>query len=425
MSSDRLTKSVVDKLEPRDADYFVWCGKLTGFGVRVRPSGRKSFVVQFRTGGRGSQARRKSLGQYGVVTVDQARKVAETYLASASLGNDLVGDEKRVRAEVTVSQLCDEYIQQGMTTNKESTIKTDIGRINGHIRPLMGKKKISAVTRQDIERLLNDIAKGKTAKDTKTLKGRSIVKGGKSAATRSVRLLGGIFTYAVNHGYLDSNPCTGVKVFKGGTKDRFLTKDEIAQLLQVLEEAETVGLPWTLRDDAETKHRPKQENMREVLSAHVTGAVRLLLLTGCRLREILHLRWEDVDFGRGLLHLPDSKTGRKTIYLSDVAVEVLREIPRVSVYVIAGSQTNKPRSDLKRPWQRITAHARLENLRLHDLRHTFASIAIGENMSLYMVGKLLGHKSPETTARYAHLARDPMQRGINQIGELIRGKAKT
>jgi integrase len=424
MSGERLTKTVVDKLEPRDMLYFIWCGKLSGFGVSVRPSGRKTFVVQFRTGGRGSTEHRKSLGRFGVITVDQARKAAETYLASASLGNDLIAEQKRVRAEMTVSQLCDEYIRHGMTTKKESTIKTDIGRINGHIRPILGRKKISSVARRDIERLLDDVAKGKTAKDTKTSKGRSIVKGGKGTATRSVRLLGAIFTYAVSHGYVETNPCSGVRVFPDQTKDRFLSQDEIDRLLETLEVAETDGLPWTMRENAKSKHRPKQENMREVLSPHVTGAVRLLLLTGCRLREILHLRWEEVDFERGLLHLPDSKTGRKTIYLSDVAIEVLKEIPHVSEFVIAGSRHNRPRSDLKRPWQRITTHAKLENLRIHDLRHTFASIAVGQNMSLYMVGKLLGHKSPETTARYAHLARDPIQRGINEIGELMLGKPK-
>ena len=424
MPQDRLTKTVVDKLDPRAKDYFAWCGKLSGFGVRVWPNGKKTFVVQYRAGGRGAPTRRKSLGTFGVVTVDQARKAAEDYLASAHLGNDLVGAERKVRAEMTVSQLCEEYIEHGMETKKASTVKTDKGRINAHIRPLLGKKKISAVTRQDIERFLSDVAKGKTARDKRTAKGRSIVTGGKGTATRTARLLGGIFTYAVNQGYLEANPRKGVKLYKDGSKDRFLNRDEIDRLLQILEEAETIGLPWELREDAKTKHRPKEENLREVLSPHVTGAIRLLLLTGCRLREILHLRWEEVDFERGFLLLPDSKTGRKTVYLSDVAVEVLRDIPRVSAYVIAGSQQDKPRSDLKRPWQRITRHAQLENLRLHDLRHTFASIAVEQNMSLYMVGKLLGHKSPETTARYAHLARDPMQRGVNEIGEMIRGKPK-
>lgn len=422
MSSERLTKSFVDKLTPADKPYFVWCGKLAGFGVTVRPTGRKTFIVQYRTGGRGSKERRKPLGQYGVVTVEQARKAAETYLASASLGTDLVSKKKNDASEMTVADLCDDYMLHGMTTKKESTIKTDVGRINSHIRPLIGNQKISKVTRKDVERVLSDVAKGKTAKDEKTEKGRSIVKGGKGTVTRTVRLLGAIFTYAVNHGYVEANPCAGVKVFPDQTKDRFLNAEEIERLMKTLELAETEGLPWTLNEGAKSKHRPSQDHMREVLSPHVTEAVRLLFMTGCRLREILHLRWEEVDFEHGLLHLPDSKTGRKTIYLSDVAVEILRGIPNAGEYVIAGSQPDKPRSDLKRPWQRITAHAGLENLRIHDLRHTFASLAVAKNMSLYMVGKMLGHKSPDTTARYAHLSRDPIQRGINEIGEMIQGK---
>lgn len=265
MAQDRLTKTVVDKLDHAAKDYFAWCGKLSGFGVRVWPNGKKTFVVQHRAGGRGAPTRRKSLGTFGVVTVDQARKAAEDYLASAHLGNDLVGPERKVRAEMTVSQLCDEYIEHGMETKKASTVKTDKGRISAHIRPLLGKKKISSVTRQDIERFLSEVAKGKTARDKRTAKGRSIVTGGKGTATRTARLLGGIFTYAVNQGYLEANPRKGVKLYKDGSKDRFLNRDEIDRLLQTLEEAETIGLPWELREDAKTKHRPKEENLREVL----------------------------------------------------------------------------------------------------------------------------------------------------------------
>lgn len=421
MNEIRLTKTVVDRLEPREKEYFAWCGKLSGFGVRVWPNGKKVFTVQYRTGGRGAPTRRKSLGTYGVVTVDQARKAAENYLASAHLGNDLVGAERESRSEMTVSQLCDEYLEHGVGLKKASTIKTDIGRINGHIRPLLGKKKISAVTRQDIERFLNDIAKGKTAQDKRTSKkGRSIIKGGKGTATRTVRLLGGIFTYAVNQGYLETNPRTGVKLFKDGAKERFLSEDELARLSKALEEAETIGLPWTFREDAKTKHRPKsEEKQREILSPHVTGAIRLLLLTGCRLREILHLRWNEVDFERGLLLLPDSKTGRKTVFLSDAALEVLQNLPRVGRYVIAGGNPDQPRADLKRPWQRLAQHAELEDVRLHDLRHTFASIGAAQGMSLQMIGALLGHKSPETTARYAHLTEDPLRQALNRMSDAI------
>lgn len=424
MAQDRLTKTVVDKLAPRDKEYFVWCGKLAGFGVRVWPTGRKVFVVQYRAGGREAPTRRKSLGVYGTVTTDEARKAAESYLASAHLGNDLVGKERQARAEMTVNLLCDDYIKHGMTTKKPSTVKTDLGRINGHIRPLVGKKKISSLTRRDVEQLLVDVAEGKTARDIRTEKGRSIITGGKGTATRTVRLLGGIFTYAMNHGLVENNPCAGVKVYKDGSKERFLSQDELDSLAKTLEQAETIGLPWTLRTDAKTKHRPKDENMREVISPHVTGAIRLLVLTGCRLREILHLRWSEVDLERGLLNLPDSKTGRKTVYLSNAAIELLENLPRAGTFVVAGDNPNRPRADLKRPWKRISEHAGIADVRLHDLRHTFASVGAAQGLSLQVIGKLLGHKSPETTARYAHLTEDPLRRALNEMsGRLPFGRS--
>jgi len=421
MSKARLTKVLVDRLEPGDKDFFVWCGRLAGFGVRVWPNGKKTFTVQYRAGGRGSPTRRKSLGGYGTVTVEQARKSAERYLASAHLGIDIVGEERNTLAEMTVSELCDDYILHGMALKKPSTIKTDIGRINGHIRPLLGKKKIGAVTRQDIQRFLNDVANGKTARDKRTSKnGRSIITGGKGTATRTVRLLGGIFTYAVSQNYLDTNPRTGVKLFKDGAKERFLSTVELARLASTLREAETKGLPRSLQHKGGAVDRlDPAEPVLDVMSPHITAAIRLLLLTGCRLREILNLRWNEVDFQRGLLVLPDSKTGRKNIFLSDAAALVLQSLPQIGDYVIAGRSPNKPRSDLKRPWQRITSHAGLQNLRIHDLRHTFASIAAAQGMSLQMIGTLLGHRSTETTSRYAHLTDDPLRRGLNQIGTLL------
>ncbi len=417
MNKERLTKTLVDRLTPDETEYVAWCGKLAGFGCRVWPSGKKVFIVFYRAGGRSSKLRKKTIGTYGTLTVDQARREAEKYLASAQLGQDLVGEECKAKTEMTMSQLCDEYLEHGVALKKPSTIATDIGRINGHIRPLLGKKKISAVTRKDIERFLNDVAKGKTANDQRTKKrGRSIIKGGKGTASRTVRLLGGIFTYAVNQGYLDNNPRLGVKTFKDRSMDRFLSDAEMEQLGQALVEAETIGLPWKFNDGAAAKHRPTEiETMREKMSSHVTGAIRLLILTGCRLREILHLKWSEVDFERHLLNLPDSKTGRKTVYLSRGAVDVLEALPRIGTYVVLGRNPDKPRSDIKRPWQRIADHAGLEGVRLHDLRHTFASQGAASGMSLQMIGALLGHKSPETTARYAHLTEDPLRRALNDM----------
>ncbi len=372
-------------------------------------------MVQYRTGGRGSKTQRKTIGTYGTITVEAARKKAEEYLASAQLGNDLIESERRSRAALTINDLCDDYIAHGMTMKKASTIETDLSKIKRHIRPLIGGKRISELTKQDVERLLHDIAKGKTAQDERTEKGRSIVKGGKSAATRSVRVLSSMFTYAIDHGIAEANPCSGVKLFKDQAKEHYLTQNQIEQLFDTLVLAETKGLPWTLRDNSAAKHRPSTDHMREIMSPHVTGAIRLLVLTGCRLREILHLRWSEVDFERAMLFLPDSKTGKKSVLLSLPAIEVLESLPRAGAYVIAGGTPDKPRADLKRPWKRISAHAGIEGTRIHDLRHTFASRGAAHGLSLPMIGRLLGHKSPQTTARYAHLADDPLRRALDEM----------
>jgi integrase len=171
------------------------------------------------------------------------------------------------------------------------------------------------------------------------------------------------------------------------------------------------------------KHAKKPHNRFVKLHPSVALAMRLLLLTGCRLREILHLCWDEVDFERGLLLLPDSKTGRKTVILNAPALALLSDAPRLGVYVIAGDKAGakdeKPRSDLKKPWAAVTKRAKLDNLRIHDLRHSFASFGAGGGMGLPIIGKLLGHTQAATTARYAHLDADPLRRASNAIGNSI------
>ena len=268
---------------------------------------------------------------------------------------------------------------------------------------------------------MRDVANGKTAADLKTIKhGRVIVKGGKGTATRTVRLLGGIFSYAVAHGYLATNPRLGVKVYADSKSERFLSRTELQKLGETLREAETVGLPWKINEDKKAKHRPlKEENRREMISPVAIAAIRLLLLTGCRAGEVLNLRWNEVDFDNGLLNLPDSKTGAKKVLLGAPALEILASLPRVGDFVIAGAKADKPRSDIKRPWERVIAHAGLHDLRLHDLRHSYASVGAAAGMGLGLVGKLLGHASPTTTARYSHFADDPLRRASDSIANTI------
>jgi integrase len=423
MNNPKLTKPVVDSLELRESDYVKWCGKLTGFGCRVRPTGRKSFIVQYDFGGRSGVTRKVTIGSYGKITVGQAREKAEEILAKVQLGEDVAAAKSKLRSVPTMTALCDEYLAEGCEHKKQSTISTDNGRIERHIKPLLGRYLVTEVTKSNITKFVNDVAKGKTATDQRTGKhGRAIVTGGKGTATRTLRLLGAIFSFAIDQGYIETNPRTGVKGFADNKSERFLSPDELRRLGDTLKLAESDGLPWKFNDGKLTKHRPlNAENQREQIDPFAIAAIRLLLLTGCRAGEILNLRWCDVDFERSCLNLPDSKTGRKAVTLGAPALQILAKLPRVddNPYVIAGKKPGKQRSDLKRPWKRAVEHAALKGLRIHDLRHSFASVGAASGMGLFIVGKLLGHASPSTTQRYAHLGDDPLKVAAESISSSI------
>lgn len=423
MAKPKLTKSTVDALKPRSSDYVQYCGQLPGFGCRVQPSGFKSFVVQYDFGGRRGVTRKVTLGKFGKITVEDARRAAIKILANAELGIDVAGEQTKRRAAMTVAELCTEYSERGCRHKKASTLATDKGRIERHIKPLLGQRVITEITKGDISRFKNDVASGKTAVDIKTGKrGRAIVTGGEGTATRTLRLLGGIFSYAVEQGYIATNPRAGVKGFEEKRCERFLSPDEIARLGATLRLAETEGLPWQFQEGKKAKHRPtKAENQRETISPHAVAAIRLLLLTGARLSEILKLQWQHISVEHGVLNLPTSKTGKKVIYLGAPELEILATLPRVegNPYVIVGEKADQPRRDLKRPWRRITAHAGLIGVRLHDLRHTNAAKGAGSGMGLLLVGKLLGHLSPSTTERYAHIANDHLRQASQTISNTI------
>ena len=232
------------------------------------------------------------------------------------------------------------------------------------------------------------------------------------------------------------NPGFGIELYKEAKRERYLTTAELQRLGAAIREAEIEGIPWEPDPDKSTKHAPKAENRRLRIDATAAAALRLFILTGARLREILHLTWDMVDLERGLLLLPDSKSGDRTIVLNAPAQMVLAELPRIDRYVIPGkprraapgrSPESRPRADLKRPWQMVRKRAGLEaspenprlRVRIHDLRHTFASIGVGSNLGLPIVGKLLGHAQSKTTERYAHLDADPLRKASNAIGNTI------
>jgi integrase len=270
-----------------------------------------------------------------------------------------------------------------------------------HVRPELGAKLAREVSRTEFAQLHRKI--GKAAPVT---------------ANRVLTLISAMLSWAIRVGEVSEgiNPAKGISRFKEHAKERFLSGEELARLGDALREAETVGLPWDASGSkAFAKHSPGPEHRLTKLPPHVTAAIRLLLFTGCRLREILQLKWAHVDFERGMLFLPDSKTGRKPVVLAAPAVAVLQELSRIGDYVIAGNDMKRPRHDLQRPWRPITARASLSGLRIHDLRHSFAATGAGSGFSLPIIGKLLGHRNLETTSRYAHLAASPLKVAADRI----------
>ena len=311
----KLTKRTVDAERPEEREKFLWDEDLPGFGLRVFPSGRKSYVVQYKLGGRGGRTRRMALGLHGKLTPEEARKRAAKLLAAVADGADPAGERADAKRALTVADLAELYLSEGPAekpNKKVSSWQADRSNIERHIQPLLGRKLLNTLTTADIAKFQADVAAGKNKADIKTGKrGRAIVEGGRGTAARSLAVLGAMLQFATGRKLISVNPAKGVRLLKGEKKERFLTEAEVARLADTL----TV---------METEHR---------LSTVAAAAVRLLLLTGCRKSEILSLRWDWVDGDRGCLRLPDSKTGAKVVPLAAAALEVLSGLSRTSVYV--------------------------------------------------------------------------------------------
>jgi integrase len=375
---------------------------LTGFGLKAFPSGAMSWIVEYRpgAGGRGVSKRRMVLGSLKNLTPEEARNRATGILAEVRLGGDPAANRAEARAADNVRDLLTSFMDNHVRTKRKArTAKLFDGYINNHIAPALGTKKASTLTRADVERLHKAI--GKTNPVT---------------ANRVVALIGAVFAYGLRNTLLPrqtDNPAKRIEKFPEQMRERFLTDAELARLGDAIRQAETCGAP---RQTSNQKHAPKTPIK---IGPHAAAAIRLLIFTGARLREILDLRWDDVDLQRGLLFLRDSKTGKKTIVLGTAAQAILVELPRVGNFVIAGNHDDKPRSDLHKPWALVSKQAGLTGLRLHDLRHSFASVGAGSGLGLPIIGKLLGHTNSKTTERYAHLAADPLRRASDAISGAI------
>lgn len=418
----RICKRVVDAIDVARGRHQLWDGELKGFGIQIEASGTKTYIVRYRPKGLGRDGPRRflKLGRHGALTPDEARNQARAILGQVAAGNDPAAlqaaareDVVRQRAALTVRELADLFLTQHVEPKrKPTTAKGYRSALDCHVFPRLGTKVAAKVVRTDVAAL------------------HLAMRSNGSSANRVLAIVSSMYSFGSKLGLVPEgfNPARSIEKYREQGRERYLSGEELQRLGAAISEGETVGIPWDLDPShPQAKHVPKSwKGQREKLDAYAAAALRLLILTGARLREILNLRWREVDLERGLLLLPDSKTGRKTIVLSDAALSVIRGLipvtgltiaEKASGYVIKGASDDKPRADLKKPWAAVQRRSGLYGVRLHDLRHTFASIGAGASLGLPIVGKLLGHSQPQTTARYAHLDADPLRRATNIIGD--------
>jgi integrase len=382
------------------------------------------------------------LGEWrDVLTPDEARGKAKKLLGAVEDGADPIKARRDARAVRTFKELSEEFMRSHVATKRKTRTGEEYQRLlTAHIIPAIGSRQITDIRRVDVARLHADLFDRPRT------------------ANHCLAIVSSIWNWAARRDEVafDANPAKGIERNPEKGKERYLNADELARLGDTLRLAETKGLPWKVDPTKPTaKHIPKGPKVR-LIDPHAIAAIRLLILTGARLSEILTAKWDYVNWERGALDLTDSKSGKKTIYLSAAALAVLKDVPRVAgnPFIIPGEHRPRkgeqkkcyaaPRSDLKRPWEviaRVSGFVELvpdtdENgnpvlakgepkmvkrstVRLHDLRHSFASMGVGASLGLPIIGKLLGHSQPSTTARYSHLDADPMRRAADIIGNKI------
>ena len=385
MARAKLTKRAVEAVRPADRDLILWDTELKGFGCKVTPKGKRVYFAYYRT--REGQQRRPSIGVHGAMTCEQARGIAQLWLADRDY--DPSGQRQARKSAPTIAEFAERYVTQHAEAKKssKSTVQ-DRRMLERFVLPAFGKRKLAEVTRADVVKLHHRL------------------KGTPYQANRVLALLSKMFNLAERWDLRPdgTNPCRHVEKYRERNRERFLSEAELARLAEVLAAAERT----------------------RTQSPSVIAAIRLLLFTGARLSEILTLRWEHVDVEGQCLRLPDSKTGAKVVYLPPAALEILAglEHHEDNPYVIAGAKLGTHLINLQKPWRRIRAKAGLDDVRLHDLRHSFASMAVAGGLTLPVIGALLGHTQPATTARYAHLADDPLKQAANLIGGRIAAAMK-
>jgi integrase len=404
----KITKRVVETADVREKCYLIWDDELPGFGLRIFSSGKRSYVIQYRTRGR---SRRYTIGIHGAWAPETARREARVKLGRAAGGDDPVEDRQLDHKAITVKELCTRYLAdlqaglilgKGGRPKKASTITTDIGRIERHIIPLLGTRRVKDLTKTDINKVLKDIIAGKTQDSVKTkkLRGKAIVRGGAGTATRTVGLLGGILTYAVEAGIIEINPAHGVRKPEDNVRRRRLSEAEYRILARMLHNA------------------AKQEKY-----ATMVDIIRQVALTGCRRGEMINLKWIEFDTEVSCLRLEDSKEGESIRPMGLAVVEYLerRRTANIGTYVFPGQGEDNAFGSFPNHWKNICEDSPLSDVTPHVLRHSFASIANDLGFTEVTIAALVGHAKGSVTSRYIHTLDTALIMAADTVSGYIEG----
>jgi len=404
----KLTKRAADAAEIRSKDYVIWDDELPGFGLRVFASGKRSYVIQYRSAGR---SRRYTIGLHGVWTPDSARQEAKVQLGRVARGDDPAEERQLDHKAITVKELCELYLNdlktglilgKGGRPKKPTTIVTDTGRIHRHIIPLIGTRRVKDLVKADVNKVLKDIMAGKTRVSVKTkkLRGKAIVRGGAGTATRTVGLLGGILTYAVEAGIIEINPAHGLRKPKDNVRNRRLTEAEYRTLGDILRNA--------------------AKNEKYQMTADI---IRQIALTGCRRTEMITLRWIEADTDASCLRLIDSKEGASTRPIGLPVVEYLenRRVDSVGTYVFPGRGDDNAFGSFPNHWEKIFKDTLLSDITPHVLRHSFASIANDLGFTEVTIAALVGHAKGSVTSKYIHTLDTALIMAADTISGYIQG----
>ena len=405
-STTKITQNFAKQLNPDpNRDYAIYDAELPGFGVRVRSTGTKTFILKYRN----DEGRQRflTLGSYGPMTVQQARLAAIKALAEVASNVDPLTERTKAAAPNTVAHLCDQYlagseagrIRFRRKVKSAASLENDRSIIERHIKPLLGTRPIAHLKRQEVEDFMVAVMNGRTAANIKTKpRGVARVKGGPGIARKSVKLLSTLYNYALREELVTANPCVGVQTPEQQPKTRWLSEPEYAALGEALLQA-------------------AQEGVNPIALA----AIRTLALTGCRRSEILNLKREELDVRGQCLRFQHTKTGAQIRPCGQPAIALLSEIAKShhSLWIFPGSNTDGPLVNIRKPLERVCQLAKLEDVTAHVFRHSYATVAHELGYSELTIAGLLGHSAGSVTSRYAHHVDHALQRAADHVAGTI------